>query len=61
MDTPKNDKPTEKKPVKRVILLEDLDGEEDIIGGAAQKLFFGESISPQGNTPFGPGTGGGKG
>lgn len=51
-DAPKN------KPAKRVILLEDLDGaEDDVIGGAGQKLFFGETATPM--TDF-PGLMGGK-
>jgi len=46
MDTPRKEDRVETKAAKRVILLEDLDGEEDIIGGASQKLFFGEAVSP---------------
>lgn len=39
------------KPAKRVIRLEDIDGEEEeIIGGAGQKLFFGEQ--PESTSPF---------
>lgn len=42
----------EKKPAKRVILLEDLDGaEDDILGGASEKLFFGESPMPLSDFP----------
>lgn len=37
-------------PPKRVIRLEDLDGEEEIVGGAGQKLFFGEQ--PESASPF---------
>ena len=53
---PTADEKTEKKPKKRVILLDDLDGaEEDILGGAGQKLVFGESTSPlsANDNPFG--------
>lgn len=39
------------KPTKRVIRLEDIDGEEEeIIGGAGQKLFFGEQT--ESTSPF---------
>ncbi len=48
MDNPKKNEMErkDKKPAKRVILLEDLDGDDDVVGGAGQKLFFGESVSP---------------
>lgn len=39
-----------KKPAKRVIRLEDLDGDEEITGGAGEKLFFGEQ--PETESPF---------
>lgn len=35
---------------KRVIRLEDLDGDEEITGGAGEKLFFGEQ--PENESPF---------
>lgn len=38
------------KPAKRVIRLEDLDGDEEITGGAGGKLFFGEQ--PEIESPF---------
>ena len=38
------------KPTKRVIRLEDLDGNEEIVGGAGEKLFFGEQ--PESASPF---------
>lgn len=42
----------EKRPEKRVILLEDLDGaEDDVLGGAGEKLFFGESPLPLSDFP----------
>jgi hypothetical protein len=46
LNTAQSDAP-EKKTAKRVILLDDLDGAEDeIVGGAGQKLFFGETTAP---------------
>ena len=38
------------KPAKRVIRLEDIDGEDEVLGGSGQKLFFGEN--PDGAAPF---------
>jgi len=52
---------SDKKVHKRVILLEDLDGaEDDVLGGASEKLFFGESPMPLSDflSPGGPGQGG---
>ncbi|MBL7649851.1 MAG: hypothetical protein JNK74_27055 [Candidatus Hydrogenedentes bacterium] len=49
------------KAAKRVIRLDDLDGEEVVVGGAGEKLLFGEQ--PESSSPFaglfgnaGPGT-----
>lgn len=52
MDAPKDKKktPDEGRPAKRVIRLEDLDRDDDVVGGAGQKLFFGEQ--PTSATPF---------
>ncbi len=50
----------DRTPAKRVIRLEDLDGEIDVVGGAEEKLFFGEqpeSISPFSGIFKGPGKG----
>lgn len=58
----KDREPLDQKPRKRVILLEDLDGEDDMVGGAGQKLVFGESAGPPAGFPplaIG-GSGGGK-
>jgi len=52
MESTKKDDRAEKAPLKRVILLEDLDGEEDIMGGASEKLFFGEPMAPLLDSPF---------
>ena len=52
METTKKEDRTENTPIKRVILLEDLDGEEDIVGGASEKLFFGEPMAPLLDSPF---------
>ncbi len=38
------------KPAKRVIRLDDLDGDEVIRGGAGEKLLFGEQ--PESASPF---------
>tara|TARA_R110001592_G_scaffold124001_1_gene332533 strand:+ start:681 stop:836 length:156 start_codon:yes stop_codon:yes gene_type:complete len=43
--TEKNSK-IAKSPAKRVILLEDLDEEAHVTGGADQKIFFGEQVVP---------------
>lgn len=53
MDKPRETEVTKTadRPSKRVIRLEDIDGEEEeIIGGAGQKLFFGEQ--PESTSPF---------
>jgi len=48
----KHDEVAEKRPAKRVILLQDLDGAEDeILGGAGEKLFFGEFPVPPTDFP----------
>lgn len=51
------DKTKEKIPLgiepavgKRIIRLDDLDSDEEIMGGADQKLFFGEQ--PESGSPF---------
>lgn len=38
----------EKARAKRVIRLEDLGVEDDVVGGTSQKLIFGEKIVPVG-------------
>lgn len=52
MDAPKEktEPPTAIRPTKRVIRLDDLDQDDDVVGGAGQKLFFGEQTAS--TTPF---------
>jgi len=45
-ETPKN----VAVPPKRVIRLDDLDNDEEVIGGAGEKLFFGEQTATE--SPF---------
>ena len=55
----KTDERTAEKAPKRVIRLDDLDSVDDVVGGAGDKLFFGESATSR--NPFEKGKGKGTG